>query len=151
MASKLATFFVQRTKFVYCLVYYVKKSVYKNFEAIAVFYSDHNCMYSFVIFTKRLIFSHKNLYFLLLDIWKKTWILGSLTHWNQFIKIKNLLIQTIAFLTFKTQIFVYISHNIWQILKKYLNYSGVWNLPIDHILQLPVLKKSIYKTFYKMG
>ena len=47
------------------------KHIYTNFEAIASFYHEHTSICSFVICLKRLTFSDKNLYFLLLDIWKK--------------------------------------------------------------------------------
>ena len=49
-------------------VFIMPKHVYTNFEAIASFYHEHTSICSFAICLKRLTFSDKNLYFLLLDI-----------------------------------------------------------------------------------
>ena len=66
---------VQRPDFFVVWFHHAKVYVSANFETFAAFYCQPSSIYSFAIFFKWWTFSHKNLYFLLLDIPKK-WILG---------------------------------------------------------------------------
>ena len=102
-------------------------------------------IYSFFIFRKRLEFV-----FFVVGYLKKMnpgGVLWSFLSSNQFNKIKNLFIETIAPLVSNVYIF---GHKFWKTQKmKDLHYSGVWDLPVNQILSWFVLNKSDYITFYK--